>query len=256
MRLTGNTVLVTGGGSGIGRGLAIALHRYGNRVVIAGRRIDALRTVADAHPGIEWLPLDITSRESIHHLVAQVQRDLPDLNVVVNNAAAMAIEDVCAPDATTTATVIATNLAGPVELTSLLLGTIRSHAHGAVVNVTSALAFVPLATAPTYSATKAALHAYTVALRFQLRGSGIQVTEIVPPRVQTNMAGPTGGGGVLDVDDFVAQVMTRWVAQPDAAEIIVAAAGPLRYAERDGAYEQRFAMVNGAIHTSTESEKN
>jgi short-subunit dehydrogenase involved in D-alanine esterification of teichoic acids len=195
MRLTDNTVLITGGGSGVGRGLAIALHRHGNRVVIAGRRTDAMRAVADAHPGIEWLPLDITSSESIHRLATRAQRNFPDLNVVVNNAGAMATEDVCAPDA--------------------------------------------------------------VALRFQLRGSGIEVKEIVPPRVQTDMTGPTGGGS-LEVDDFVAQVMTQWVAQPDAPEIVVDAARALRYAERDGTYEQQFAMVNSAgqkNYTATESEK-
>jgi uncharacterized oxidoreductase len=244
MQLTGNTILITGGGSGIGRGLAIALHGCGNRVVIAGRRADALRAICDAHPGMEWLSLDLTSNRSIHQLAARVRNDLPDLNVVVNNAAAMAVEDLCAPDPVTAATVIATNLVGPVELTSSLLATVLKHPHGAIVNVTSALAFVPLATAPTYSATKAALHSYTVALRFQLRHSGIQVTEIVPPRVQTDMAAPTGGQ-VLDVDDFVAQVMAQWVAQPGASEIVVAAARPLRDAERDGVWEQRFAMVNG-----------
>ena len=113
MRLTGNTVLITGGGSGIGRGLAIAMHRRGNRVVIAGRRPDAMRAVVDAHPGIEWLPLDITSGESIRNLVTRVQHDLPGLNVVINNAGAMAIEDVYTPDATTTERVLATNLVGP-----------------------------------------------------------------------------------------------------------------------------------------------
>ena len=146
-----------------------------------------------------------------------------------------------------------------MTLTALLLATVRNHAQGAIVNVTSALAFVPLANAPTYSASKAALHTYTVALRFQLRGSGIQVKEIVPPRVQTDMAGPTGGGGALDVDDFVAQVMTQWLAQPDAPEIVVDAARPLRYAERDGTYEQMFAMLNPADQNHdapAESEKN
>lgn len=258
MQLTSNTVLITGGGSGIGRSLAIALHRRGNRVVIAGRRTDALRAVAQAHPGIEWLPLDITSSESIRHLATRVQCEFPDLNIVVNNAAAMAVEDVCAPDPVATATVIATNLAGPVELISSLLATVRTHPHGAIVNVTSALAFVPLATAPTYSATKAALHIYTAALRFQLRDSGIQVVEIVPPRVHTDMAGPAGSA-VLDVDDFVAQVMAQWVAQPDTPEIVVAAARPLRDAERDGAWEQRFAMVNSADQNTcpaTESMEN
>src|SRR6201996_7070107 len=190
MQLRGNTVLVTGGSSGIGRSFAVAMHRSGNRVVIAGRRPDTLRAVTDAHPGMEFLPLDVSNTDSIHEFVDHVERDFPDLNVVVNNAGIIAVEHVATPDPGTAAAVVSTNLLGPIVLTSLLLPTLRNHARGAIINVTSALAFVPMAVAPTYSATKAGLHSYTESLRFQLRDSAIQVIEIAPPRVEADMQGP------------------------------------------------------------------
>jgi uncharacterized oxidoreductase len=246
MRWTGNTVLVTGGGSGIGRGLAIALHRLDNRVLIAGRRVEALRAVADEHPGIECVALDISSSASIRAVTDRVRRDYPSLNVVVNNAGAMATEDLAARDHAMSESLVATNLTGPMALTSMLLPTLRKHHRGAIVNVTSALAFVPLSSAPTYSATKAALHSYTESLRFQLRHSSIHVVEIVPPRVRTEMPGPCDGNEVLDVETFVDQVLGRWATEPNAREIVVDASRPLRYAERDGAYERQFAAVNSA----------
>ena len=126
MRLTGNTVLVTGGGSGIGRGLAVALHEAGNRVVIAGRRIEALRAVADEHPGIGYLQLDQTDRQSIRRFVDELSRRHPELNVVINNAGVMALEDLSEPDPDVASAVIATNLLGPIVLTSLLMPTLMA----------------------------------------------------------------------------------------------------------------------------------
>jgi uncharacterized oxidoreductase len=248
MRLTGNTILITGGGSGIGRGLAVAMHRADNRVIIAGRRADALRAVADANPGMEFLRLDVSDTGGIHRFVDRVQRDFPDLNVLVNNAGAMALEDVASADPSTASAVMNTNLLGPMVLTSLLLPTLRTHARGAIINVTSALAFVPLAMAPTYSATKAGLHSYTEALRFQLRDKGIQVIEVAPPRVETEMDGPGGDGYTVTVDDFVAQVIAQLAAEPEATEIVVDAARALRNAERDGVYDQLFAAVNNSAN--------
>jgi uncharacterized oxidoreductase len=159
MRLTGNTILVMGGGSGIGRGLAVALGRAGNRVIIAGRRIEALRAVAAEHPGITYLQLDQSDRQSIQRFIGEIERQYADLNVVVNNAGIMALEDMNAPDPDTASAVISTNLLGPIALTSLLMPTLKAQRGAAIVNVTSALAFVPMALAPTYSATKAGLHA-------------------------------------------------------------------------------------------------
>jgi uncharacterized oxidoreductase len=243
MRLTGNTILVTGGGSGIGRGLAVALHRAGNRVVIAGRRIESLRAVADAYPGVGYLQLDLSDRQSILHVVDKVEQHYPDLNVVVNNAGVMAVEDTDAPDPDTASAIIATNLLGPIVLTSLLLPRLKIQSDATVVNITSALAFVPMAIAPTYSATKAGLHAYTESIRFLLQDSSIQVIEVAPPRVETEMDGP-GDDHTMTVDDFIAEMLSLMAAEPDAHEVIVRAARGLRDAERNGVYDKQFAFVN------------
>jgi uncharacterized oxidoreductase len=243
MRLTGNTILVTGGGSGIGRGLAVALHRAGNRVVIAGRRVEPLQAVAAEHPGITYLQLDQSDGRSIRRFVDEIEQRYSDLNVVVNNAGMMALEDLAAPDPDIAPVVISTNLLGPITLTSLLLPTLRAQRHAAIINITSALAFVPMALAPTYSATKAGLHAYTESLRSQLQDSGIQVIEIAPPRVETEMDGPADGY-TMTVDDFISETLSLMAAQPDAGEVIVDASRGLRDAERNGVYAEQFAFVN------------
>lgn len=243
MRLTDNTILVTGGGSGIGRGLAVALHQAGNRVVIAGRRIETLRAVADQHPGISHLHLDQSDRQSIQRFVDVIGCQYPDLNVVVNNAGIMALEDVDAPDPDTVSAVVSTNLLGPIVLTCLLLPKLKSQHGAAIINTTSALAFVPMAIAPTYSATKAGLHAYTESLRFLLQDSGIQVIEIAPPRVETEMDGP-GDAYTMTVDDFIAEALWLMADRPQAGEVVVTAARVLRDAERNGVYAEQFAAVN------------
>jgi uncharacterized oxidoreductase len=243
MRLTDNTILVTGGGSGIGRALAVALYRAGNEVVIAGRRVDALRAVADEHPGIGYLPLDLTDRQSIRRCVVDVEARYPDLNVVVNNAGVMALEDPDAPDLDAASSVVATNLLGPIMLTSLLVPGLKSRPAATIVNITSALAFVPMAIAPTYSATKAGLHAYTESLRFLLQDSMIQVIEVAPPRVETDMDGP-GDALTMTVGEFIDEMLYLMSADPDADEVVVSAARGLREAERNGTYAEQFAMVN------------
>ncbi|BAX92226.1 SDR family oxidoreductase [Mycobacterium shigaense] len=246
MELTGNTILVTGGGTGIGRAMAIALSGRGNRVVIAGRRAAALRAVAEAYPGIEWHPLDVTDTASVREFVATVERRWPDLHVLINNAGVMALENPDAPDPAVSATVVATNLLGPIVLTSLLLPTLRRQPAATIVNVTSALAFVPLAIAPTYSATKAGLHSYTESLRILLQETGIQVIEVAPPRVRTDMDGPRGAEAI-DADEFVAEVLAGLAAQPRAGEIVVEAARAVRYAEHEGHYGRTLVALNAAV---------
>jgi uncharacterized oxidoreductase len=246
MNLTGNTVLITGGGTGIGRALAIALHHRGNQVLVAGRRTAPLQALARDYPGIQWHPLDLTDTESIRRLVTMLEHRRPDLNVLINNSGVMAVENPAAPDPTTSASVVATNLLGPITLTSLLVPGLQNRPDAVIVNVTSALAFVPLAIAPTYSATKAGLHAYTDAIRILLRHSGIQVIEIAPPRVATEMHGPAHTDSV-DAEAFTAEVLSTLAAHPDATEIVVEAARTLRHAEQEGRYDATLAAVNSTI---------
>lgn len=243
--MTGNSVLITGGGSGIGRGLAEALHRAGNHVVIAGRRRQALEAVASANPGIEWRQLDLAEPASITGFVAELTDSHPGLNVVVNNAGVMQTEDLRSGGSTGVAEItVAVNLLGPMRLTAALLPTLLGHPHAAIVNVTSALAFVPKADAPTYSATKAGLHAYTQALRHQLRRSAVQVIEIIPPRVETGMLAGHDGSGALSMEAFVEETLSLLHGQPGAPEIVVDAAARVRFAGRGGHYDDVFHSVN------------
>jgi uncharacterized oxidoreductase len=245
MNLTGNTVLITGGGSGIGRGLAESLHRLGNKVVIAGRRCEALRAVADANPGMTYRRLDLADPASIARLAADLTDLHPNLNVVVNNAGIMHAEHLRDGDTGAVEATMAINLLGPIRLTAALLPTLLTQPHAAVINVTSALAFVPKADAPTYSATKAAMHSYTQSLRHQLRDTSVQVIEIVPPRVETEMLDDQSGNtGAMSLDSFVAETISLLEAQPDATEVVVDAAKHVRFAACGDGYQQIFEAVN------------
>ncbi len=172
MNLTGNTILITGGGSGIGRGLAEALHKQGNQVIIAGRRQAVLDETTAANPGMKSLTLDIESADAIEAFAAKVAAEFPALNVLINNAGIMRTEDWTA-DAGSLAnalsdaeSIITTNLLGPLRLTAALLPTLKKQPHATIMTVSSGLAFLPLAITPTYCATKAAIHSFTQSLRY------------------------------------------------------------------------------------------
>ncbi|KAA0100720.1 SDR family NAD(P)-dependent oxidoreductase [Mycolicibacterium sp. P1-18] len=242
MTWTDDTILITGGGSGIGEGLAVALHRAGNHVVVAGRRPEALEAVARRHPGISCLPLDQSDAGAVRAFAEEVVRRHPRLNVLVNNAGIMRTEDLQAPDPDVVDDVVSTNLLGPLLLTAHLLPALRRRPSAAIVNVTSSLAFVPKATLPTYCATKAAMHSYTESLRYQLRDSGIRVIEIPPPRVYTDGSADDDHG--VGVDAFARDVVSQLVSHPEAQEIVVDAARLLRFAERRGDYENVYSTVN------------
>jgi uncharacterized oxidoreductase len=247
MQMTDNTVLVTGGGTGIGRGLAESLHRLGNRVVIAGRRSQPLQAVASANPGIEYLYLDQSDPDDIERVAAELTERYPDINVLLNNAGIQLVEDLTGGDVAAAESMVAINLLGPIRLTAALLPALMAQPRAAIVNVTSGLGFVPNHINPTYSATKAALHSYTQSLRFQLRDTAIQVIEVIPPRVQTGLQGDRGyNPKAMPLDAFIAETMSLLQTRPQANEVVVRRVGPLRFAERDGTYEQVYAAINPA----------
>ncbi len=248
MQMTGNTILVTGGGTGIGRGLVEALHRLGNQVVIAGRRIEPLREVADANPGIHYLSLHQGDAADIRRFAIELTDNHPDLNVIVNNAGIQRVEDLVGGGPGAAAQTIAINLLGPIRLTAALLQRLLGKPHAAILNVTSGLAFMPSALTPTYCATKAALHSYTQSLRFQLRETGVQVIEIIPPHVQTALQGDRGfDPRAMPLDDYITETITLLRTQPQAEEIIVERVKGFRFAERDGAYDEIYPAFNQAM---------
>lgn len=248
MKITGNTILITGGGSGIGRALAESLYARGNHVIITGRRDAPLQAVAAAHPGMAWATLDMTDPAAIRAFAAQVVRDHPALNVVVNNAGIMQSEDLTAePFSLETAeTTVATNLLGPIRLTMALLPHLQSRPASTVMTVTSGLAFIPLVATPTYNATKAAIHSWSQSLRTQLAETSVEVLELAPPAVATDlMPGHAQNPGAMPLTDYTAEVMSL-IEHGDTprGEILVEQVKPLRRAEIDGRYDQLYAMLN------------
>ena len=247
MKTTGNTILITGGASGIGLALAVAWQGLGNTVIVAGRRKAVLDQVTAAHPGLIGYELDVEDAASIAGFAAQVVKNHPGLNVLVNNAGIMRAENLtdaqaALPDAEA---MMATNLLGPLRLTTALLPHLMAQSKAAVINVTSGLAFVPLAITPTYSATKAGLHSYTQSLRHQLRDTSVEVLELAPPMVQTDlMPGQAGNPMGMPLAEYVAEVMGLLAQNPTPAEICVDRVQMLRGAERDGRFDQMFGMLN------------
>ena len=245
MKLTDNTILITGGGSGIGRGLAEAFQRAGNTVVIAGRRQEALDEVTSANPGMKSLTLDIDDAHAIKTFSTKLTADFPALNVVVHNAGIARMEELAAGDTDDAEAMVATNVLGPIRLTAALLPTLQRQKASTILTVSSGLAFVPLASSPTYSATKAFLHSWTLSLRYQLRKTSTQVIEIPPPYVQTGLGGEhqKTDPKAMPLDAFVDEVMSLLRTQPDAREIVVGPCRPLYDAvKRDdfGAFVTQF----------------
>ena len=193
MKQSGNTILVTGGGSGIGAALAHRFHDLGNTVVIAGRRQEALDRACAGRADMHALTLDVDSAEGVADFARRLLAAHPALNVLVNNAGIMRFERLDgARDLSDAEETIATNLLGPIRLTNALIDHLVAQPDAAIVNVTSGLAFVPLTTTPTYNATKAAIHSYTVAMREALKGK-VEVIELAPPAVQTGLTPGQGG---------------------------------------------------------------
>ncbi|MQA83378.1 MAG: SDR family NAD(P)-dependent oxidoreductase [Streptosporangiales bacterium] len=247
MKITGNTVLMAGGTSGIGRGLAIRLHEAGNRVIVAGRRREQLDEIVAAHDGIDAELLDITDPRSIRRLFETVTEKHPDLNVLVAMAGIMIPEKVLGPDSLELAErTVTTNLLGPIRLIHGFAPFLVSQPAAAILTVTSGLAYVPLPITPTYSATKAAVHSWTESLREQLRDTSVQVIEIAPPLTRTTLMGSgTDNERAMPLEDFLSETMSLLESQPDAQQILVERVKRQRFAEANGTYDQVFVMQSG-----------
>ena len=246
MKLTHNTILITGGGSGIGRGLAEAFQALGNRVIIAGRRQHVLLEVTDANLGMASVTLDIDDPNAIQSFVEEVIEFHPTLNVLINNAGIMRPENLKAQRVADAEAIITTNLLGPVRLTAALLPHLQKQPSSAIINVSSGLAFVPFPVTPTYSATKAALHSYTVSLRVQLQGTPVEIIEIIPPAVATDLTPgrTTDDPRMMSVKDFIAETMQILKSQPTPAEINVERVKFLRFAEATGSFDKALQMLS------------
>ena len=253
MKTNGNTILITGGGSGIGRAFAEAFHKLGNQVIVAGRRKQALDEAATANPGLETAVLDIENPAAIKSFAADITKRFPKLNVVLHSAGIMRAENLLdeGADLVTVESTIATNLLGPMRLNAALLQHLLKQPDGAILTITSGLAFLPMAITPTYCATKAANHSYSQSLRYQLRSSQLQVIEIIPPYVRTGLmgAGQAADERAMPLDDFINETMAIIKSEDGVAETIVERVKPLRFAEQNGPekYSAFFKQFNEAM---------
>ena len=240
MKMTGNTIFITGSTSGIGRGLAEAFHKLGNKVIIAGRRKALLDEVTAANPGMESISFDVTDLASIEAAARELISRFPTLNVLINNAGIMPFDDASgAIDDGVSQSILTTNLLGPIRMTSALIEQLKSQPESVIINNTSVLAYVPLAGNAVYSASKAALHSYTLSQRFMLRDTSVRVQEIAPPWVDTDLIHKAGDPRAMPLDAFIAETMEKLAT--DDPEIVVDAIKAIR--DNPGANEH--ALIHG-----------
>jgi len=245
MQISGNTILVTGGNSGLGRRFAEEFARRGNKVIITGRKQATIDEVVAANPGMKGYALDVQDAQAIRDFAARVTAEHPDLNVAIHNAGIMAAEDLTAPDPQLAEDIVTTNLLGPIRLIAALMPHMLKQDRATIMTLSSGLAFVPLVKTPTYNATKAAIHSYTLSLREQLQDSNVEVIEIVPPGVQTDlMPGQADDPQMMPLEDYVAETMANFEKQPTPAENAVARVDFLRKAAEEGRFERVFQLLN------------
>ncbi len=245
-------MFLTGGTSGIGRGLAEAFHERGNQVIITGRREDRLKSICEQHSGMRYFVLDVTDADAVRHVARTAVTEFPAINFVVNNAGVqMGVEfsrggDL---DEDALAAEIDTNLLGVIRVSAAFLPHLLAQPAATLVNVSSGLAFVPMARYPVYCATKAAVHSWTVSVRHQLRGSNVKVVELIPPWVATELGGPSKaretappGRGPMALDAFIAETMKE--LESDAEEVAIGSAKNLVAAAGGDTVKRVFQNMN------------
>ncbi|MBP2349308.1 short-subunit dehydrogenase involved in D-alanine esterification of teichoic acids [Kribbella aluminosa] len=240
MKTTGNTIFLTGGTSGIGLELARRFRDLGNTVIISGRRRDLLDKIA-AEDHIDGIELDVADPASIATAYETVTTKYPDLNVLITMAGIMQPENLNDHDLATAEETVTINLLGTIRTITAFTPHLLQRQDGVIMTVSSGLAFVPLVTTPTYSATKAAVHSYTQSLRHQL---DLQVIELVPPAVQTTLLNQENDPHAMPLAEYADETIQLLHDNPDAEEILVTRVHFLRDAEKENRYEQVIGVLN------------
>jgi uncharacterized oxidoreductase len=249
MNISGNTIFIPGGTSGLGLGLALRLQAKGNTVIIAGRRTELLESISAENPRIESIALDMTDPEAIVRVAREVQQRWPATNVLITMAGIMLPEDLRSGDFLATAeSTVVTNLLGPIRLIAAFTEFLAAQPDATIMTVSSGLASVPLPVTPTYNATKAAIHSFSESLRVQLAGTSVKVVELVPPAVRTDLMGQTTVESAMPLEEFLEETMTLIETQPDAHEILVERVKFLRNATIEGRYDDVLALLSTRTH--------
>lgn len=247
MEIKDRTVLITGGGSGIGKGLAEVFYRFGGQVIVTGRKEEPLRAMCEKRPGMKYFVMDVANPDSVRKAAEHIRTEHPKLDCLVNNAGIQrhydftgetlpSLEDLCRE--------VDTNLKGLIWMTTAFLPILKANAPATLINVSSGLSYVPIAQMPVYSATKAAVHSFTMSLRHQLRNSGVRVHELMPPPVETSLDSDRklpDGSSELSVAGFVDATLTALLADDD--EIAIGTAELLR-AGAQSDLQKAFARIN------------
>ncbi len=249
MRLDNNTILITGGGAGIGRGLAEAFHRLGNQVIISGRREQMLLDACAANPGMNHLVMDVTSPRDVAFVAEHAAELYPEINCLINNAGIQRVHDFAQDqelDEQALADEIDTNLTGLIRTTSAFLPQLQAKESATIINVSSGLSFVPLANFPVYCATKAAVHSFTQSLRYQLRDTSVKVIELAPPYVESGLHNTPrhrpGPVPPMPLAEFIEAAMAELAT--DAEEIAIGGAKYAMSATTSDAARTLFARMN------------
>lgn len=249
MNISDNTILITGGTSGIGRALAEALNDAGNRVIITARRQYLLDAVTSGRDKMHGIVVDVRNAMSVNSLAAEVRANFPELNVVIANAGVSRPENLLSDTWTAddAEDMVATNILGVIRVTGALLPLLAKNDASALIATSSDLAFMPMAAFPTYCATKAFLHSWLQSARHQLKSANVEVIELSPPYVQTELTGASQASDprAMPLADYVCHVMES-LAKKDLprGELLVNEANGRRFAERDGRYESMYQAMN------------
>ena len=249
MNITGNTIFIPGSTSGIGLALALRLQAKGNTVIVGGRRKELLEQIAAEHPDIDTVQIDTADAASVRSAAGEVLAHHPDLNVVIAMAGIMKIEDWHQPDTflDSAESVITTNVLGPIRLIAAFIEHMQNQPAATIITVSSGLAFAPLRATPSYNASKAAIHMLTESVRLQLADSTVDLIELVPPSVATDLLpGQRESEFAMPLDEFVDEVIHLLETEPDANEIQVERVKFLRYGEARGDYDKVVATLNAA----------
>lgn len=249
MKISGNTVFIPGATSGIGLELALALQAKGNTVIVGGRRTELLEQICAEHPGIAAVHIDTSDPESIRSAAQQVLADHPTVNVLIAMAGIMRVEDWHRPETflQSAEEIVTTNVLGPIRLIANFIEHLQEQPAATIVTVSSGLAFAPLKVTPSYNASKAAVHMLSESIRLQLADTRVQVKELQPPAVRTDlMPGQQNSEFAMPLKDFVDEVVTLLDTRPDATEIQVERVKFLRYGEARGDYDEVVATLNAS----------